>query len=1433
MASTVTLKASGLFTSDNELTLPEGALVEASNVVIQNEGIIESRRGYKLYGDAMPSISDRAKQLASYRERILRHFGTTLQYDDGDGNFTSYTLPVEETQSGLRIKFTESNGNLYFTTSTGIKKLSAKTSNDLSLIEIESAGAIKALDMTATPIYTFGNQSGFMAQDSVVAYRALWAKKDINNNLLRGTPSSTTTVYNSLLTLLIQDYLNVLGALDDVTDNTESSRVSDGDYVDSLKVPITADALTLKNNLVALAAKIDNDILLADDVASATLQIASSSVTGGVCTVHFVAGQTESNYFQVGDRIRLSGFTGIEEEREVVSVDDGANHVTFLTSAANGSVSLTSPTIYSNTFRSITQPSDPTIPTPNNDLLELQDYLDTIITELQDIRDTSITALNKTNYIDMLDITTSVNVELNVNIPLDIDDQYFLQIYRTDVYQATGVSTLDDIILPSEFQLVYEAYPTPDEITAGFMIVEDIRPDELKESNLYTNPSTGEGELQANDIPPFAKDINRFRNHVFYANTRTKQRMFLNLLGVDILRDNIMTNTPKLTISNGTDSNTYTFVLGEKESFDITVTNGASLVTGATALYSDIPSMSGDVFRFWFNTGTETAPSVTTQILKEVKVGSTDANTVVAQKFADKISLLVNDFLVTVLSNVVTVLQNKIGTTNTTTSVIEGTSPFTAVITAGVGEDALTRTVVISDSLSSGRATDETARSFVRVINANPNESIRAYYLSGTADIPGKLFFESEDLSSDPFYIIVNSDITSIAFDPDFTPENSISTISVGSQTTITSTNPHQLTQGDFVLITDTDATPAINGQSPLDGLFEVIEVLSSTQFVIDVNTSSAVNQGVFSRASYSQFSENEVKPNRIYYSKFSQPEAVPLVNYFDVGAEEKEILRIFPLRDSLFVFKEDGVYRVSGETAPFNVGLFDNTSRLIASDSLGLLNNLIFCWTKQGIVAVSEGGIEIISKPIDDQILKLGSSIYENFNTATFGVGYESDNSYMVWTVVDTSDEIAQICFRYSTLTGTWTTFDKSNTSAIVSPNLDILFLGAGDTNHLEEERKTFTRYDFADRELDFTLSNNKYNKGVISLPTVSGIEVGDVVVQEQYVSLYEFNMLLKKLDIDPSVADTNYESLLQINAGENLRDHLEDLADKLDLDTGVTFTNYKSRINSFSGTITNIQAGDETIITTSASHNLQNGRIVRIVNSDCDPIIDGDYEVTVLSSTTFKIDKRTIVNGTSGDWNTVITDLKDIKTCYNLIISNLNNDTGVSFSNYTQATNTTIQEAIITKVDTVKKQITLNLDIDFYVGDFVVYKSIKTTFTYGPNLMGDPINWKHVREFTLMFKSKALTSASVAFGTDLLPEFVSVDFDLDGNGIFGFLPFGTGFFGGSSNSAPFRTTIPRNAQRCRFISVKFNHSIAREQYKIFGITLTFENLSSTRAYR
>src|SRR5206468_10127112 len=194
------------------------------------------------------------------------------------------------------------------------------------------------------------------------------------------------------------------------------------------------------------------------------------------------------------------------------------------------------------------------------------------------------------------------------------------------------------------------------------------------------------------------------------------------------------------------------------------------------------------------------------------------------------------------------------------------------------------------------------------------------------------------------------------------------------------------------------------------DGLYP-ITYINSTSFSIPLNITGSGTGGSAIVSTAASSSTNEVKPNRIYYSKEQQPEAVPLLNYFDVGAKDQPILRICPLRNSLFVFKQDGLFRVSGNTAPFTVELFDISTVLLAADSLGVANNVIYAWARQGVVQVSEAGVSPpISAPINSDITRLASSSFSNFASATWGVGYLSDNSYLLGTVSNTSDTIATI---------------------------------------------------------------------------------------------------------------------------------------------------------------------------------------------------------------------------------------------------------------------------------------------------------------------------------------------------------------------------------------------------------------------------------------
>jgi hypothetical protein len=101
------LRARGIYSHPNLLSeIPEGALVKAENVIVDRDSVIEPRRGFGQYGDVMPNGGDRAQQLLTYKNRILRHFGDTIQYDsNGTGTFASFFGSYEEVESGVRIKY--------------------------------------------------------------------------------------------------------------------------------------------------------------------------------------------------------------------------------------------------------------------------------------------------------------------------------------------------------------------------------------------------------------------------------------------------------------------------------------------------------------------------------------------------------------------------------------------------------------------------------------------------------------------------------------------------------------------------------------------------------------------------------------------------------------------------------------------------------------------------------------------------------------------------------------------------------------------------------------------------------------------------------------------------------------------------------------------------------------------------------------------------------------------------------------------------------------------------------------------------------------------------------------------------------------------------------------------------------------------------------
>ena len=111
---------------------------------------------------------------------------------------------------------------------------------------------------------------------------------------------------------------------------------------------------------------------------------------------------------------------------------------------------------------------------------------------------------------------------------------------------------------------------------------------------------------------------------------------------------------------------------------------------------------------------------------------------------------------------------------------------------------------------------------------------------------------------------------------------------------------------------------------------------------------------------------------NRIAFSKPFVYEHVPYHRFLEIGAMEKKIFAVFEKMGYLYVFKEDGLFRVFGNSIEdFSIDLIDPD--LVVFDKQGLLQvgNVIYAFCTQGIAKISFDGFQIISESIHQELTK------------------------------------------------------------------------------------------------------------------------------------------------------------------------------------------------------------------------------------------------------------------------------------------------------------------------------------------------------------------------------------------------------------------------------------------------------------------------------
>lgn len=476
------------------------------------------------------------------------------------------------------------------------------------------------------------------------------------------------------------------------------------------------------------------------------------------------------------------------------------------------------------------------------------------------------------------------NVLVSVLIPPGVTTDDYLRVYRT----AEVESTIDP---GDEMGLIHEIRVTAQMISDGFYEFEDSTPSEVRGLNLYTNPNSGQGILQANDIPPAALDVATWGNRLWAANTKRAHSLNLELLGV-----------------------------------------------GAGAAGSD-------------ETG--------------LRVGDT--------------------FKVIVGTDIYT---------------------FRAIAESSGTPSDFQFTVVMSHNSASANVRD-TIKNLVEAINTAPvlKDSVRAIHTSGPEDPQGRILLEALTVSGSAFGATAST-TNPTDFDIDSGAYSSFNQqLTLNMQVGNTSNKMH-FAVGDRVQLSGAGTSSGVDVWSVF-GTAEVITVNdwdvtfqldspgtgggSATDVYITILRTHPTSGTAWSpNLDTTVISKNEAFPHRICYSKLDEFEAFPKLNYLDVGDDTKAIRRIVPMRDRLYVFKEDGIFLVTGEF-PFRVDVFDPTVRCFKPDSVAVANNIIFGVFDDAIYAITEGG----AKRIDANV---NPSDAWNLNSDILAVGDSMDGRYILW---------------------------------------------------------------------------------------------------------------------------------------------------------------------------------------------------------------------------------------------------------------------------------------------------------------------------------------------------------------------------------------------------------------------------------------------------
>lgn len=204
---------------------------------------------------------------------------------------------------------------------------------------------------------------------------------------------------------------------------------------------------------------------------------------------------------------------------------------------------------------------------------------------------------------------------------------------------------------------------------------------------------------------------------------------------------------------------------------------------------------------------------------------------------------------------------------------------------------------------------------------------------------------------------------------------------------------------------------------------------------------------------------------NRVCYSEPSEPDAVPPLQYVDIGDPDEEILAVRQAMDVTFVLKERSAWAVSGDWPNLRIQRIDATIQLVAPDTAAVIGAQVYALTTQGVVAINNGSVGIIGLPVEDDLSFI--AVTPAAKLAAWACGYDSERTYLLAVPTATTDTRAQKIYAYNTLEKTWTRWSTPSAGGFIDEFNNILRYGDANAVGQRYERKSYDRSDYFDESV------------------------------------------------------------------------------------------------------------------------------------------------------------------------------------------------------------------------------------------------------------------------------------------------------------------------------------------------------------------------------